>query len=168
MILAVNEVKVTAANQLQSIITSKHPGDKGTLTILRDGQKSEKQVTLRARTEDSEVAEASDNTSEEGANPSSVTLKNLGLAVENLDSQTKKQYDVQHGVLISDVQTNGEAYLRGLRQGDVILEVGKHPVKSVEEFKQVMDSHRSGDSLLFKVKDAQKNARLIAIEIPAA
>ncbi len=156
VIVAVNDVKVTAANQLQSIITSKHPGDKVTLTILRDGQKSEKQVTLRARTEDSELAEASDNISEESANPSTVMLKNLGLTVENLDNQTKKQYDVQHGVLIADVQMNGEAYLRGLRQGDVILEVGKHPVKSVEEFKQVIDSHKSGDSLLFKVKDAQK------------
>jgi S1-C subfamily serine protease len=60
------------------------------------------------------------------------------------------------------------AYKRGLRQGDVILEVGKHAVKSAEAFKHNIESHKSGDSVLFKVKDTQKNTRLVAMEIPAA
>jgi serine protease Do len=167
VILTVNGTKVTAANQLQSIIASRHPGENVTLTIFREGKTLEQEVTLKPRDENNEVAEARNTEAADKANPATVEIKNLGLTVQDLDKQTIRKYDVQQGVVITDVDVNSEAYDRGLRQGNVIVEAGKQRIKSAEDLKKVIDNRKPGDSLLLKVKDDQKNTRLVAIEIPS-
>jgi serine protease Do len=167
VILTVNGTKVTAANQLQSIIASRHPGENVTLTIFREGKTLEQEVTLKPRDENNEVAEARNTEAADKANPATVEIKNLGLTVQDLDKQAIRKYDVQQGVVITDVDVNSEAYDRGLRQGNVIVEAGKQRIKSAEDLKKVIDNRKPGDSLLLKVKDDQKNTRLVAIEIPS-
>ena len=46
------------ANELQSYIARKHPGDEVVLSVFRDGKTSDRRVTLRSRKEDAQVVSA--------------------------------------------------------------------------------------------------------------
>ena len=62
----------------------------------------------------------------------------LGLAVANLDPDTRSQLQLPgtsvHGVVVAQVRPDSPADNAGLQQGDVILEVNRHPVTSADNF----------------------------------
>jgi len=165
VILKADGKKISQPNELQILVANKQPGDEVTLTVLRNGKEFEKTITLQARSKESTLAENAETSSESSENAASATVESLGLTVENIDAKVKKEYDVNHGVLITDVQVMGPAYQRGLRQGYVILDVDRKPIKSVAEFERIVREHKPGDSLLLRVKDSKKNVSLVAVEL---
>lgn len=170
IILAVDGKEVNQANELQSIVARKHPGDVVTLTLFRDGKKFEKKVTLKERNAKEEVAQATDESNDESTkeslSPKAVNLDNLGLKVKNLTASTRKQLKVENGILVAEVKTFSEAYNRDLRSNDVIIEADKKKINSVNDFKQVIESHKPGDAIMLRIKDRDGNPRFVAIQIP--
>jgi serine protease Do len=170
IILAVDGKEVNAANELQSMIARRHPGDVVTLTIFRDGKKLEKKVTLKERTQKEEVASANDESSGESSNETAsskpLTFDNLGISVRNLSAAAKKAAKVESGVEVADVKTFSEAYDRGLRPNYVIIEADRKKVNSVSDFKRIVESHKPGDAIMLRVKDQEGNASFIAVQIP--
>jgi serine protease Do len=59
---------------------------------------------------------------------------------------------VGKGVMVSDVKPNSFAEDIGLGRGDIILEVNKQPVNSEEEFARVEASMKSGQDVVFLVR----------------
>jgi serine protease Do len=58
------------------------------------------------------------------------------VAVEDLDRQTRREYDIPQnirGALVAQVEPNSAAAEAGLSPGDVILELNRQPVKSAED-----------------------------------
>jgi serine protease Do len=59
-----------------------------------------------------------------------------GVAVTDLNSQVRQQYGVPgriQGALVTQVDPSSAAADAGLKEGDVILEINKHPVKSADD-----------------------------------
>ena len=74
-----------------------------------------------------------------------------GVTVEPLDAQTAQELKLPagtHGVVASDVEQDSAAYSAGLRQGDVIQEVNRKPVTSVDQFESAMHNVSGGNVLL--------------------
>lgn len=171
IILTVDGKEVNSANQLQTMIASRYPGETVTLGILRDKKKMEIKVTLRAREEDT-VASVRDSRDEKPAERRETTaarrvkISSIGLTVRNLDERTKKDYDVEYGVLVESVEPLSEAAERGLRERDVIMNVGDEPVRSAGQLEALINSKKPGDALLLRVKGADKSTRYVAVEIP--
>lgn len=170
IILAVDGREVNAANELQSIIARKHPGDVITLTLYRDGKTFEKKITLKERNAREEVAAASDESAEESArektSSQTVNLQSLGLTVKNLTSDLKEKVKVENGVEVSEVKTYGEAFNSGLRPNDVIIEADRKKVYSVSDIKRVIESHKPGDAIMLRIVDSTGNPRFVALQIP--
>jgi serine protease Do len=171
IILSVDGKEVNTSNQLQTIIASKYPGESVTLKILRGGKAIEKKVVLKARDEDEEIVAARDGGEQPGAPKESsastrLELEDLGMTVRNLDSKTKKEYDVDGGVLVESVEPLSEAQKRLLAANDVIVSVGDQPVSSVSEFSRALKQKKPGDAVLMRVKGRDKSMRFVAIEIP--
>lgn len=172
IILSVDGKEVNSANQLQTLIASRYPGDVVSLQVYRDGKTIEKKVTLKPREKEEEkFVAARDRENSElkrkgSTSPTKVTMEDLGLTVRNIDSQVKKEYDVESGVLVEAVEPFSEAAKRDLRENDVILSVGDQKVISAVELRDILDKRKPGDAVLMRVKSANKSTRFVAIEIP--
>ena len=72
------------------------------------------------------------------------TAKVLGFTVENLTDELKERYgyEDQTGVVVKDIEPNSRAARNGMRQGTLIKEVNKQPIRSTREFNQAVERAR--------------------------
>ena len=171
VILSVDGKEMSAPNELQSYIASKHPGEEVTLKVFRDGQMFDKKLTLRSRKKEALTAKDNETGSEERdidheTSAKTLSLDAIGLTVKPLSAEDKKQADVDKGVGVADVKKYGEAFSRGITQGDVIIEADKKELYSPKDLKSVLEKHKPGDALLLRVKRGNGQIAFVAIQIP--
>jgi serine protease Do len=167
VILAVNGQEVNAANQLQAIIGSKQPGDVVKLTLFRDGKTFDKDVTLKPRTDDNQN-QAIQNMNRDKSSESEVSsksVKQLGLKVASLDNATKQKLNVDAGVIVTNVEVYSESFMRGIREGFVIIEANKEKVENVDDLIDAVSGKNKGDSILLKVVTPDGQERIVALLI---
>jgi serine protease Do len=168
VILSVDGVEVNQPNELQRHIATRHPGDVVTLEVFRERKTIQKKVTLRARDEGETIVRAVDQGGEEkeGSEYSSpLTLESLGLTLRNMTTTEREQYGLEKGVIVSDVRQFSEAFNRQITRGDAIVEIDKQDVGSPQEVREIVESRRPGDSVLFRLKRANGSSFYTALQI---
>jgi len=77
----------------------------------------------------------------------------FGLTLQEITPELAKQYDLAEtsGLLIVNVEDNSPAAEADLRNGDIILEVDRTPVKSIAAFNRKMRHYKRGDIILFLI-----------------
>lgn len=81
----------------------------------------------------------------------------LGVAMQDLDEQLLKQFDVEYGVLVSDVVAGEAAEKAGVKPGDVIQKVAGREVTNSQELLQAVAKHRPGEDIVLSVVRNQKH-----------
>jgi serine protease Do len=145
IILEVDGHSVYDANQLRNMISSMPPDLNVNLKIWRDGAQRTLPVTLGELNPE----EASNRGGAGRDNGSESALE--GVAVENLTSQIARQLKLPAGaagVVVNEVSPASAAASAGLRQGDVIQEVNRKPVRNVAEFEAAVRNSKEGTLLL--------------------
>jgi serine protease Do len=170
VILSIDGKEVNAPNELQSYIARKHPGDDVAVKIFRNGKMMDKTISLRSRKEEKVAVKDSKDDSEERdmdqeKAPKSMMMEGLGMSLRPLTSAEKKELKVEKGVVVEDVKKFGEAFNRGIGEGDVILEADKKEITSAKDFKSILDGRKPGDALLLRVKRGA-NIQFVAVQIP--
>jgi serine protease Do len=56
------------------------------------------------------------------------------------------------GVAVSDVKLRSFAEDIGLQRGDIVLEINRQPVNSEEDFRRIQAKLKSGDDVVFLVR----------------
>ena len=170
IILTIDGKPLKAPNELQAYIATKRPGDKVKLVIWRDERKIEKSVELKPRTENRAVAMNGgmdeDETSMEETTAKPLDFEQLGFSVKKAENRLMKDRDVNSSILVANVKSYSEAFNRGLRENDIILEADRKPVTSLSDFQKVVKSKKPGDALMLRVKGPQGGARFVAVMIP--
>ncbi|CUS96859.1 DegQ family serine endoprotease [Candidatus Chrysopegis kryptomonas] len=167
VILECDGKEVNTPGELQEIIARKRPGDKVNLKIYRDGKTFELTATLKPRKEDEEVAKAEDNEPPaKEIEPGVVSFDKLGITVANLDEEARNKYKVKNGVIITKVDAFSEAYDKDIRENDIIIEADRKPVRNVDDLKKIVQSHKSGDVILLRIKARDGNNRYVGLRIP--
>ncbi len=71
----------------------------------------------------------------------------LGVTIREVDSKLvkEKELDVANGVFIESVSETGGANAAGMREGDVIVSVDDHQVRTNAELLEVIGQHNPGD-----------------------
>ncbi len=167
IILKVDGKPVNQPNELQSIVATKTAGTTVDLTIYRDGKQIERKVTLKARKDESST-EPVVNNNKSGNNESessTAKLSDIGMTVRNLSSEEKTKYNVNNGIMITDVTAYGPAQNQNLGRGLVITEADKKEIKDVDQFKKIIKG-KEGSAVLLKVKDDKGNSMFIGLQIP--
>jgi serine protease Do len=129
IITAVNGKPISDPHALRLTVGGMNPGDKVTVTYLRDGQSRTADVTLGVQTANGEVSE---NT------PPPQGKSNVldGITVGDLDDSARTELKVPkeiQGVLVTDVAADSVGYDVGLRKGDIILEMNRKPLTSSDQ-----------------------------------
>jgi len=168
VILKIDEREVNRPNELQSYVAAKTAGTIVTLTLFRDGEEIEREITLKKRDTETSIEPTSNKTNEgssEESSSSTASFDGIGLTVKNLTDKERTDFDVENGVIITDVRAFSRSEDQRLFAGLVIVEADKTPVKDVEVLSDMIES-KKGSALLIKVIDNQGNTRFIGLEIP--
>ncbi|MCU1284733.1 MAG: Peptidase Do [Acidobacteriales bacterium] len=160
-IIAVDGTKIKDGNELVSYISSKKPGDKVKLSLIRGGKEQQSTVTIADRAKLFRDRAANGEEDDETPGDEKPASSKLGLSVRNLtpDLADRLGLPAGKGVVVTDVKPGSFAEDIGpLSKGDVILEVNKAPVNSEEDFRRVTSQLKSGQDVVFLVRQGGRGA----------
>jgi serine protease Do len=160
VILSFNGLEILQSSDLPPMVGNTAPGTKVRLRLLRDGKEREFTAVLGEVPSDDSVAGS--GTGGSGKSSSGV----LGLVVQTPSAEEREQLglDAKEGVLISRVV--GDAARRaGLREGDVILRVGRTAVASAKAFADAVAEAGNSEAVMLLVRRGEQT-QFIAISPP--
>ena len=148
VITSVNGQQVKSGNDLVNPIATAPLGSKVKLTYMRDRQQKETTVTVEDRTR-----VFPNSAGRSGEQPGEAVPAEFGLRVDDLTPERARKVGLegQHGVLVTEVDPASFAEDLGFGRGDVIAEVNREAVTSVEEYRKTTAKLKPGDNVVFKV-----------------
>ena len=156
VILSFNGQPVHDTNTLRNRIADTKPGTSANVVIMRDG--SEKTLTVK-------LDEAQPNRSTRNDGDSDAGEKSaLGVSVAPLTPELATRFHAPknaHGLVVQDVNPDGRAADSGIQTGDVIEQVNRQPVQSVDDLKAAL--RRSADKPVLLLVNRQGNEVFITV-----
>jgi serine protease Do len=144
VVTSFNGEKVTDANDLQTLAGATAPGTKVQIGVIRNGKSETIGVTVGNT--------PGDNGGGKSADTAGTGHARLGVSVADLTSDLRGQLNVPtdvNGVVVEEVQPGSPADNAGLQRGDVIEQVNRQPVASVEALRaQLRKAPENSDVLL--------------------
>ena len=139
VIVSFNGQPVRDYNTLRNRVADAGPGAAAELVIIRDG--AEKRVSVKL----DEASPERNARRGDGQNPSDADKAALGISV----APDRK------GLVVEDVDPDGRAAEAGIRAGDIIQEVNRQPVKSVEDLRAAVRKSSDKPALLLINRDGR-------------
>ena len=142
VITAINGEKIEDSNVLRNKVAGTLPGTELKITVLRDGSP----VELTATLDEFELqgAKGDDESGGSNGNPESRSeTGKLGLSLQPLTPQAARQFGIEEGtqgMLVTAVDEAGAGADAGINRGDVILEINRRSVSSMDEVQAALES----------------------------
>lgn len=133
VIVAYNGKPVVNSASLPPMVGTTEIGTKATVTVLRDGKRVDLMPAIAElpADDDIQVAENQDESKKAEVN-------RLKVSVADLTAEQRKELDIaQNGVIVTDMEP-GPASRAGIRQGDVIMKLGKEEVRDAKQFASIV------------------------------
>jgi serine protease Do len=147
IILKFDGQDVKEMHNLPRIVADAEVGKDVPVVLWRDGKEVTVETVLAERPADAELA-----SNDAGAKPADATnptdITGLGLKVAPVSQELKDKFQLgadQKGVVITDVAPNTPAAERGLKPGDVIMEVQQAEVAAPADIQKQVDAARKAD-----------------------
>ena len=167
VILKFDGREVSKMRRLPRIVADTEVGRSVDIEVWRDNKK----VTLKAKVEElgETPAEIAAKTSESRKGSES-TIDALGLRLSSITPKLKKKYSLEKdlkGVVVTKVTESGPAAEKGIRPGDVIVEISQQEVTEPADIeKKVAEAEKAGrKSVLLLLEGGQGGLRFVAIRI---
>ena len=136
-----NGKKIEDMHELPRLVASTPVGTTIPLTVFRDGKEIELGVTI-------------EKLKEGVVTPELIIEKMLGMKTKNLHPAIAEQFGIRDGgaVVVLNVADGSPAARENIQRGDIILEVNRKRVTSIEEMASVIKGLDKGDTILFLIK----------------
>jgi len=161
LIVAVDGKAVSGDDQLIALIAARQPGTVATLQVVRDNRPVNLAVKLAERpARERKTANDDFPTSQ----PSSQRGPSLGLSVRDLDRGFAERFKLpegMQGVVISRVEPMSPAFDADVERGHVLLEINRHAVHSVDDFRRLTADAKAGDILALYVYKPESDSRAL-------
>jgi len=157
IIVAINGESIEDGNVLRNKVAATQPGSQVKLRILRNGSELELGATLDEFKADGVKPEDANQENEREENESNQNGK-LGLSLQPLTPETARQLKLpadSQGVVVTEVDPNGASATAGINEGDVILEVNRKAVKSLEDVQSALENLNDRPVLLLVSRKGQ-------------
>ncbi len=155
VIVAFNGNVVNEANELRNLVAATQPGTEVTLNILRDGREQDVQITVGELAANSKGARGDE---EQGGGEQGEGGGKLGITVApltpDLASRLRLPADRQ-GLVVTEVDPTGPAADAGLRQGDLIEQANREPVKTPEDLRAAVEGAGERPVLLLVTRGSE-------------
>src|SRR6266446_4441675 len=154
VVVALNGKPVNDNNQLTRDVGVLPPGSTVKLDVVRDGKQRNVDVKLAERPDEKDDGGRSPNRGNENKDQGDL----LGLSIQDATPQLLRRAQVDpstKGVAVVDVSSDSPAADAGLEPGDIIVEVNRHPLNSVADYRNATKGLKKGDTALIRVKRGQ-------------
>ena len=153
VITAIDGKTIEKFGQLQELLVNHRPGDKVSVTYLRDKKQHTVQITLR---------------NIQGTTTAVKTLdtESMGAALRPLNDQEKQQLNLPYGLMISAIR-DGKFKEAGLTKGLIIMKVNEKEMRTTADFEEaVKAANLSPDRVLWiRAKTQSGMNRSFAVEL---
>jgi S1-C subfamily serine protease len=149
VIVKVNGQAIDNSNSLRNRISQLAPGTSVSLDVFNHGQNRQLTATLGEMTPD--------QTSEPAAD--SARSGDLGMTLETITPALASQLNLPRGttgVAVTAVDPSSAAGRAGIREGDVITQLGGQPIDSPAKARDVLSAHHDRPVLAAVVRGGQR------------
>ena len=168
VILSFDGKEIEEMHDLPRAVAETAAGDTVRMIVSRKGKTQTLKITVGLL--DAEGKAVSDEEDEEKAVESGEVV--LGMTLAGLDRKLREANDIkadQEGVLITDVDSTSAAAKKGLRRGDVIVEVAQEAVATPDEVtKKVAAQKADGKSSVLLLVSRGGDVRFVALRFEEA
>lgn len=163
LIVKFNGKPVSDVQQLVGLVDRSPVSEKANVEIVRDGKRVDVAVTLHEQPSDYGLV--SRKFAGRGGKAEPAKVDKLGIQVDTLTKELAGQLGLAagEGVVVTEVAPGSLADQNGLKIGDVITQVNRKPVKSVEDFQKALESRPLNKGVLLLVRNAEGVARFVPI-----
>jgi len=126
--------KIDRMTQLPQMVSRAGPEKKVQVKLLRKSKEVNIKVVIGESTNDGQ-----DNNQEENKSTSDYVT---GLTVSNLPKESKESKNnvPTKGVIVTNVDSNSNATLRGIKKGDIIIQLDGTDIENTNDFQKQVDS----------------------------
>jgi serine protease Do len=168
VVLTFDGKEVTDMRRLPRIV-AETPIDKGVkVTVWRKRKEHVFEVKVGELKDEEQQAALTPNKQQPSTEPSG-TVKTLGLSLANLTPELRERFSLNEdsaGVVVVEVAPDSAASEKGMRAGDIIVEVAQEEVKSPGQISTKVDeAKKAGRKSVLLLVDRQGDLRFVALKI---
>ncbi|GIL41101.1 DegQ family serine endoprotease [Roseiterribacter gracilis] len=139
--------------------------------VLRDGKEKTIQVKVAEMPADIDVADANEREGKPAPAKNAEPIEQLGLSVASLTPELRRQYQLSeqsNGVVITSVKSGSAAEEKGMRPGDVLVEVDQGQVASPKDVQaRIEQARQSGKKSVLMLRERGGDQGYIAVPLAA-
>ena len=152
VIIAADGQKVTRMAELQEILAKKRPGDKVSLTYMRDKKKHTETITLKNEQGTTKVVKNAD-------------LDVLGANFREISKETMSQLNISYGLEVIKVN-NGKMAEAGISRGFIIQRVNDESIKTIDDLQRVVKEASTGKEPVLYIQGIYPTGRKAYFAVP--
>jgi serine protease Do len=158
IVTSFNGKPVKDGEDLVAMVSQTPVGTRVPVTVLRDKKPMSFDVTVGDRAPMIAGDSGQGGPGEGGDRGEGQQAAKFGISVRSLSAQERDSldFDAKSGVLVTEVDPNSFAEDVGLAPGDVVMEINRQPVSSVNDVKRIAGEIRPGDAVAFKAMRADR------------
>ena len=171
VIVAIDGVKITSYNPFSRVVAALKPGGKTRLTVIREGEQKSFEANVDARPDErrrpglsagavpglnsgacgrGECADPDISSSPD--RESSHESVDLGVTLKEVSRSIRMRLGISGGVEIVSMDKDSPLAKGGVKPGDVILEIQRHPIRNLSDFGAISGNLRPGERLLLRLQ----------------
>ncbi len=168
VILRFNNNLVKTMRSLPKIVAETEINKKVEVEVWRDRKKIIAQVSVGEMDEE-QVAEKALTPNLRSGSQEKVIIEDIGLTVSSVSDELRKRFNLSKkskGVVIVSIDKEGVAAEKGLKSGDIILEVSQKKVGTPEDVKtQIKKSRALNRKSILMLIEGQSGLRFVALRL---
>jgi len=144
IIIKIDGKTVSTARELSGTIAGITVGKKTAILLIRNGKEKTVYIKMAKRQDDKALVKKETESSDE-----------LGLKASELTPETARQlgYDEnEKGIIITNVKTGSKGELGGIRSGDLVKEINRRPVSTLNDYQKMMQKIKKGETINLLIK----------------
>ncbi len=167
IILEIDGQAIREMKMLPRIVAEHEIGSKAKLKYWRDGKEHTTTVEI------GELEKAEEQgllKTEPKSKGTGVKIDMVGITLKPIDNTLRNKYNIPHsvnGVVISEIKPMSEAQKKGLKAGNVIVEINQQAVSAPQEVIDIIEkAKKNGRKSVLLLVNASGNVRFIALRLP--
>jgi serine protease Do len=160
---------VTEMRRLPRLVADTEVGKKVPIVVWREGKEVRLEVAVGQLEEDTKVAARTGTGKGENRTGDGLALDDLGLTVAEAGPRVKERFKIEKnvkGVVVTGVNESGPAAEKGIRPGDVIVEVGQQEVtKPADVAAKIQEAKKAGKKSVLLLVEGQGGMRFVAVRL---
>ena len=157
LIITFNGESISNPANLKNVVSLSSPETTSKVRIIRDGEHK----TINVRLEELP------NEPRQLATKSKKESNEFGFRLKEITDSLQKKYGLtnENALVVTNIDLDGEAYRKGIREGDIIKRVGTQRITTLSQFNKLVEAARSKGAILVLVKKPSGASRFYTLEL---